>query len=72
MPPESLGRLHADFISTQHDELMADHEKLKKEEADLEAQTNAIDTTPDCSRKTSQSNARHYRSAATAGQAEML
>ena len=38
---------NADYDSTQHDKLMADYEKLKKEDADLEAQISAIDTAPD-------------------------
>jgi hypothetical protein len=38
----------ADFVSEQHDKLMADYEKRKREEdADLEAQISAIDTAPD-------------------------
>jgi hypothetical protein len=37
----------ADFISKQHDKLMGDYEKLKREDAELEAQIDAIDTAPD-------------------------
>lgn len=37
---------NADFVSKQHDKRMADYEKLKREDANLEACINVVDTAP--------------------------
>jgi hypothetical protein len=38
---------NAEYIAERFDELMAQHEKMKKEDAEFEAQTNALDTAAD-------------------------
>jgi hypothetical protein len=38
---------NADYVGAQHERLMADYEKLQKEDADLEAQIKALDSALD-------------------------
>jgi chromosome segregation ATPase len=38
---------NADYVAAQHERLMADYEKLQKEDADLEAQIKTLDSTLD-------------------------
>jgi hypothetical protein len=38
---------NADYVGVQHDRLMADYEKLQKEDADLEAQIKVLDSALD-------------------------